>query len=252
MYTALILSLTALLATLTYLHSPLSELLTTLHPTTPRGPIPISVNYHFTRFCNYSCGFCFHVSKNTYIAPLTSAKRALTLLKAAGTKKINFAGGEPFLYPAFLGEMLRFSKEELGMESVSIVTNGSKVTEKFLREHRGHLDILAVSCDSFDEGVNKEIGRTEKGKPAGQVRQLFRIAEWCQEFGIKFKLNTVVNALNWREDMAPVVEQLDPFRWKVFQVLLVESENDSMAKDRKGNFDKFYLSDEDFEAFCER
>jgi radical S-adenosyl methionine domain-containing protein 2 len=80
----------------------------------------------------------------------------------------------------------------------------------------------------------------------------FKISEWCHELGIKFKLNTVANALNWKENMAPIVEQWDPFRWKVFQVLLVESENDSVAKHRKGDFDKFYLSEEGFEEFCER
>lgn len=25
-------------------------------------PIPISVNYHFTRQCNASCAFCFHTA----------------------------------------------------------------------------------------------------------------------------------------------------------------------------------------------
>jgi radical S-adenosyl methionine domain-containing protein 2 len=218
----------------------------------PKGPVPISVNYHFTRFCNFSCGFCFHVSKNKYVAPEDEAKKALRLLKEAGMRKINFAGGEPFLYPRFLSAMLKYCKQDLNLESVSTVTNGSKVTEKFLREHVPYLDILAVSCDSFDETINKEIGRAEQGKAAASVDQLFKISEWCHELGIKFKLNTVANALNWKENVAPIVEQLDPFRWKVFQVLLVESENDSMAKHRKGDFDKFYLSDEDFEEFCER
>ena len=57
--------------------------------------------------------------------------------------------------------------------------------------------------------------------------QLIRIAEWCCKHGIKFKLNTVVCNLNYQEDMVATVEKLAPFRWKCFQVLMVEGENDS-------------------------
>ena len=31
--------------------------------------VPVSVNYHFTRQCNYSCGFCFHTAKTSYVLP---------------------------------------------------------------------------------------------------------------------------------------------------------------------------------------
>lgn len=68
-----------------------------------RGPIPISVNYHFTRRCNKECGFCFHTAKTSHIATPEEAKRGLALLKKAGMRKLNFAGGEPFLYPKYLG-----------------------------------------------------------------------------------------------------------------------------------------------------
>lgn len=68
-----------------------------------RGPVPISVNYHFTRRCNKECGFCFHTAKTSHIATPAEAKRGLVLLKKAGMRKLNFAGGEPFLYPKYLG-----------------------------------------------------------------------------------------------------------------------------------------------------
>ena len=43
--------------------------------------------------------------------------------------KVNFSGGEPFIIDRgnYLGEMVRFCKEDLDMESVTVVTNGSKV-----------------------------------------------------------------------------------------------------------------------------
>lgn len=45
---------------------------------------PTSVNYHFTRKCNYKCGFCFHTAKTSFVLPLEEAKKGLRLLKEAG------------------------------------------------------------------------------------------------------------------------------------------------------------------------
>ena len=168
-------------------------------------------------------------------------------------RKINFAGGEPFLYPRKLALLCRFCKLDLQLESVSIITNGTKVTEKWLRENHRCIDILGVSCDSFDEATNIKIGRGT----GENVLQLFRIRNWCRILGIKFKLNTVVCRFNWEEDMSPVVSKLEPFRWKCFQVLLVQSENDSpelstrMDK-RKRNARNFLVTDEEYKAFCDR
>ena len=62
----------------------------------PKQPIPLSVNYHLTRACNYRCKFCFHTALTNDRLPLEEAKRGIRLLQQAGTKKINFSGGEPF------------------------------------------------------------------------------------------------------------------------------------------------------------
>lgn len=45
---------------------------------------PVSVNYHFTRKCNYKCGFCFHTAKTSFVLPIEEATRGLQLLKEAG------------------------------------------------------------------------------------------------------------------------------------------------------------------------
>ena len=50
--------------------------------------IPESVNYHFTRTCNYSCGFCFHTAKTSFNLPLEEAKRGLEMLVQEGMKKV--------------------------------------------------------------------------------------------------------------------------------------------------------------------
>ncbi|MCJ1399099.1 hypothetical protein MMC11_002301 [Xylographa trunciseda] len=218
------------------------------HSTPPESKIaaPISVNYHFTRQCNKTCGFCFHTATTSYRMPEEEAQRGLALLAMAGMKKLNFAGGEPFLYREFLGRTIAYCKETLHLESISIVTNGSLVNESFLKKYGQYIDILAVSCDSFNEAANIAIGRGS----GDNVRKLTLIAQWCRKFGIKFKLNTVVCQLNYEEDMNGWISQLQPFRWKCFQVLMVAGENDSDVTLR--DVRKFQISDEQYEQFCKR
>lgn len=211
-----------------------------------KTPVPVSVNYFLTRRCNKECGFCFHTAKTSNTAPLEDAKRALALLKHAGMRKINFAGGEPFINPKFLGDLVQYGKQTLKLESVSIVSNGSLIRESWFRKYGQHLDILAISCDSFDERTNIRIGRGN----GDNVKQLFRIRDWCLRYGIKFKLNTVVCRYNFNEDMVQRVTELDPFRWKCFQVLKVEGKNDNNKTLR--DVREFEIEDREFEAFCRR
>eukprot|EP01087_Luapelamoeba_hula_P008837 TRINITY_DN2242_c0_g1_i1.p1 TRINITY_DN2242_c0_g1~~TRINITY_DN2242_c0_g1_i1.p1 ORF type:complete len:382 (-),score=88.77 TRINITY_DN2242_c0_g1_i1:30-1082(-) len=212
---------------------------------TPKRIEPVSVNYHFTRVCNYSCGFCFHTSKDDHKIPLAEAKRGLAMLRDEGMKKINFAGGEPFLYPGYLGKLVQFCKKDLSI-AVSIVSNGSLIKRRWFEKYGEYLDILAISVDSFDESVNVEIGRG-KGRHLAQVEA---VRDLCTEFNVRFKINSVVNSLNWEEDMTEHISQLAPFRWKVFQVLVIEGENsgDSAIRDAS----RFEVTNEQFASFVDR
>lgn len=211
-----------------------------------RKLVPISVNYHLTRKCNYECGFCFHTAKTSYILPLEDARHGLALLREAGMQKLNFAGGEPMLYPGYVGELAKYCKEELGIESVSIVTNGSLIRPKFFSTYGKYIDIIAVSCDSFNEETNVEIGR---GK-GSHLEKLEELRTMCRKEGVRFKLNTVVGRYNFREDMNDTIKRLDPFRWKCFQVLVVAGENDSDKTLR--NAKRFTITDEEYQLFCDR
>ncbi|KZV93434.1 radical SAM enzyme [Exidia glandulosa HHB12029] len=213
--------------------------------------VPVSVNYFPHRKCNYSCAFCFHTAKNMDILPLDEAKRALTLLRDAGMRKLNISGGEPFLQPKFIGEIFRFCKEELHLESTSVVNNGSKVTQKWLEEYGQYLDIMAISCDSFDPDTNVRIGRSENGSGA-HIGRVFRVAQWCKDYGIRVKINTVVNKYNWEEDMTLAIEELDVFRWKVFQVLLLDGENTGDETRSLRDARDIVVTDDQFAAFLER
>ncbi|TKA31672.1 hypothetical protein B0A50_01750 [Salinomyces thailandicus] len=214
--------------------------------------VPISVNYHFTRKCNKVCKFCFHTEKTSYVAIDADMKKGLKLLKDAGMRKINFAGGEPFLYPQKLAMLCKYCSEVLKLESVSIISNGTLINHDWLERNARYIDVLGVSCDSFDEKTNDAIGRGA----GDNVEKLFRVRQWCAALGIKFKLNTVVCALNWQEDMVDRIAELAPFRWKCFQVSIVGDENDASQEEtrhdkRKRDARQLYISDQQFQQFCD-
>jgi len=148
---------------------------------------------------------CF--AKTSFKLDIEEAKRGLTLLHAAGMKKINFAGGEPFLYEKFLGELCQFCKTTLKLESLSIVSNGTKVTERWFLKYGQYVDIFAVSCDSFDEVTNIRIGRGD----GYNVKRLKQIAQWCKDYNVMFKMNTVVCRYNFDEDMVSQILKIAPF-----------------------------------------
>ena len=54
-----------------------------------------------------------------------------------GMEKINFSGGEPFLKQKgrYLGELVRYCKQDLQLPSVTIVSNGSLITEDWFQEY---------------------------------------------------------------------------------------------------------------------
>lgn len=101
------------------------------------------------------------------------------MLAEGGMKKINFSGGEPFIVDNgnHLGELVKFCKVELKLESCSVVSNGSLVKEKWFQDYGEYLDIIAVSCDSFNEEVNRKIGRFENKK--AHIEGLLNIRDWC-------------------------------------------------------------------------
>jgi radical S-adenosyl methionine domain-containing protein 2 len=177
------------------------------------------------------------------------ATRAIRKLAHAGMRKINFAGGEPFLQQEFLGTLVKFCKVDLKRYNlaVSIVSNGSLIRRSWMIKYAKYVDVLAVSCDSFIEDVNKLIGRSD-GK-TDHIAKMRQVSAWCREFNIKFKINSVVCSYNWEEDMSPMIAELAPFRWKCFQVLTLDNQNGS-GRERDATL--FKVSNEQFAHFCKR
>ena len=199
---------------------------------------PIAVNFHIWPKCNLACTFCYatfpHVRRTL---PLSDAIAVIEKIAVAGTSKITFVGGEPTLYP-HLAEVVRHASE-LGL-TTCIVSNGARL-RSVLDRSAAFIDWVGLSVDSADEAVQQALGR---GK-GDHVSHSIELADLIRGLGIRLKLNTVVTALNWQEDMAWFVRKLQPDRWKAFQVLRVEDEN-------AGRVEPLLISDAQFRAFADR
>jgi len=140
------------------------------------------------------------------------------------------------------------------------------------------LDILAVSCDSFNEDTNKVIGRGQGKK--SHLDNLHKVCSWCRDYKVAFKINSVINTYNVDEDMTEQITALNPVRWKVqllvllqtsmftflyhynqapectamftqvFQCLLIDGENAGENSLREA--EKFVISEQQFQDFLDR
>ena len=211
--------------------------------------IPLAVNWHFWPWCNYGCKFCFARFEDIPRADRLPKEIAITvpeMLAAAGADKITFVGGEPTLCP-YLGDLLAASKD-VGL-TTCIVSNATGLTEEFLDEWGHLIDWVGLSIDASNDELHAEIGRGMRGDLARQRSHHLELAKqvWasCTHRGIRMKLNTVVCKANLEDDMSALVMELKPERWKIFEVLPVEGQND-------GDVDDMLLEEGEFNSWVER
>ena len=198
----------------------------------------VAVNFHLYKPCNYRCRFCFATFRDIRgQLDLEQSLRLLRLLRDAGCEKLNFAGGEPTLHP-HIGTLLAMSRR-LGFVT-SIISNGARLSQ-LLAAHAADLDWVGLSVDSADESVQSALGRGT----GGHVACSLALADEIRTRGLRLKLNSVVTALNWREDMSKFIRRARPERWKVFQVLPVGGQND-------GAVDDLLIDGGQFRAFVDR
>ncbi len=188
-----------------------------------------TVNYHLWRPCNMKCGFCFASFQDidSRILPKGHLGReeslsVVELLAEAGFGKINFAGGEPTLCP-WLPDLVSRAWE-LGL-TTSVVTNGSLMTAEWLDSVCGRLSWVALSVDSVNPRTLLRTGRTTRSGPMSERDYLHR-TDMLRKRGIRVKVNTVVTRFNLMEDLTDFIIKAQPERWKLFQVLPVDGQND--------------------------
>lgn len=196
------------------------------------------VNFHLYKPCNERCRYCFATFPEVH-GRLSDDAAVLLIRTLAdrGLEKLTFVGGEPTLHPA-LPRLLEAAHAH-GVVTC-VVTNGARLAS-LLDSSAAHLDWVGLSIDSAREEVQQALGRGKGDYVSRSVRLLKR----AKALGIGTKLNTVVTALTWDEDMSSLIREARPERWKAFQVLPVQGQND-------GRVEPLLISAEQFATFIER
>lgn len=231
---------------------------------TPPAKVPavdeLTINWHVTEACNYSCRYCyakwkdspnprelFHDRRRTrqlltelfrYFDP-TNTNNPLREELSWKTVRLNVAGGEPSILGDRLLEIAQVARE-VGFQ-LSIISNGSRLTRSMIKELAPHLTCLGISLDSANPTTNMEIGRALRSGPLIDLQELACHIRLARKINprLTIKLNTVVNLLNAGEDLSGLIQEIRPQRWKILRMLPVVDA--SLA-----------ISDEEFAAFVQR
>ncbi len=198
------------------------------------------VNWHLTEACNYKCNYCYAAwSKPNEEKAVWRSKEATSELlnqlynffspenQSNDLKselewtnvRLSIAGGEPLLAGKRFKSIVN-DASSLGFK-LSLITNGSMLTEDMLEWLCPQLDMLGISVDADSIKLNRLIGRSDRFGNSMTTSKLKLLINLAKEINPKLliKINTVVNQSNWNSDLSSVIASCKPDRWKVLRAL---------------------------------
>lgn len=213
--------------------------------------VAVVVNWHLTEACDFSCRYCYaHWERAESIKDLIREEHQVRALvtelgrffrsDGAARKfgfygvdpRLNVAGGEPLLVPSAVQTAVHRALR-IGLRT-SLITNSSFLTEELCKSLAPGLDMLGVSIDSGQSDINNLIGRVDsQGRflDLGSLSSSFEVLRRCNP-ALTVKLNTVVNRLNWKDDLSSVVGLIQPKKWKILRALPVIDQSTNVTDDQ--------------------
>ena len=107
---------------------------------------------HVTSRCNLDCIGCYSYENERNMKAdlsLDEIKKILDNLVSSGLSKLTISGGEPFMRNDII-DILRYAKEDLGIEDVTCISNGFAEVSTYL-EAGQYVDLLKFSLDACDD-----------------------------------------------------------------------------------------------------
>ena len=219
-------------------------------------PGELVINWHLTEACNYRCRYCYSkwhagAGKELIHSPEGSAAMLAEIARRFSpdnprnqarlgmqwdSLRLSLAGGEPLLYSREVVGVVALARK-LGFK-VSLITNGSRLTQSLMAELAPQLSVLGLSLDSAMASINREIGRADKHERVLSLSNLAAIVDSGRRLNpdLRVKINTVVNALNFMEDMSLPIRQLAPDKWKVLCMLPTITSDPAIADHELAEF----------------
>ncbi|MDD0977688.1 GTP 3',8-cyclase MoaA [Pseudomonas fontis] len=141
-----------------------------------------------TAACNYACTYCVPDGKRLVAAQDELSAEAMArgvayLIEAAGIERLRITGGEPLVSPKL--ETFLASVSTLGLDDISLTTNGQLLSRKLPVLQAAGIRRLNVSLDTMDAEAFRGIAR------GGDLRSVLMGMEQASQAGMKIKVNMV-------------------------------------------------------------
>jgi radical S-adenosyl methionine domain-containing protein 2 len=207
---------------------------------------PNVFNFHITDNCNYNCNHCFVNKEGNELSTENAFKiidniERYFLKKNISNGRINLAGGEPLLHKEIQKVIDYISAKKI---EVSLITNGSLLTEKFIQDNIGKLSMIGLSVDSLDNATNEMLERCDNSDNSLSSSRILDLSQWIKKANIKLKINICVSKNNVYENFVDFLNEISPDRLKLLQMTIEKGVNDNSIDDT--------ISEQDFNNFCEK
>lgn len=155
-----------------------------------------NINYmriSLTDRCNYACYYCKpDISKHLCHSDILTYEQLLDICRCAvslGITRFKITGGEPTLRKGYI-EFIRSLKDLIGVEQVTLTTNGSLFSFTDLDELKKiGLDCINFSIDTLDESEYLKICKKN------DLKKVLLNLEYAYKIGVPVKVNCVVDNL---------------------------------------------------------
>ena len=155
-----------------------------------------NINYmriSLTDRCNYACYYCKpDISKHLCHSDILTYEQLLDICRCAvslGITRFKITGGEPTLRKGYI-EFIRSLKDLIGVEQVTLTTNGSLFSFTDLDELKKiGLDCINFSMDTLDESEYLKICKKN------DLKKVLLNLEYAYKIGVPVKVNCVVDNL---------------------------------------------------------
>ena len=148
--------------------------------------------YYVTMQCNLNCTYCedFGSRRNHLVTPappLEDAKHILKIIRT-GVDRLWLTGGEPLMHPQ-LPELLQYAREELSFKEISLITNGTLLSERL--NLLTLLDNLIISLDSVEHQALNTVSVPDAYAET-VIANAREVASLQKEHNFKLILNAVI------------------------------------------------------------
>lgn len=152
----------------------------------------LSAYLHVTQRCNLRCAGCYSLDEQRNAlsdAPLSAIEHAIDELAAAGVMRLVISGGEPFLRED-LPEIVEHAKRVRCIDSVTVLSNGTCMSDAALERLAPNVDCVSVSFDGCSASAPAYIREEQR------FDELVAAVRAVQAAGIQAHIIPTVHAKN--------------------------------------------------------